>query len=91
MSRTVPFCLQGHGAALSIRDQQEDAGANDEETAAVGASADREQFSIPKLLKQHVVEVRHPPPGSSLPLPVSLYRGKSSRVPLPWAGRRLQL
>ena len=61
---TVSLCvLQGSGAALSIENQREQAdGSDDDEDDAPALEApDREQFSIPKLLKQHIVEVSSQP------------------------------
>jgi hypothetical protein len=51
--------LQGTGAALSIKSNADAADEGEEDALVVGAS-DREQFSIPKLLKQHIAEVSHP-------------------------------
>lgn len=65
-------CLQGTGAALSIKSKADAADEGEEDAPVVGAS-DREQFSIPKLLKQHIAEVSHPalilicPAASTLP------------------------
>ena len=51
--------LQGTGAALSIKSNADAADEGEEDALVVGVS-DKEQFSIPKLLKQHIAEVSHP-------------------------------
>ncbi|CAL5219539.1 g1390 [Coccomyxa viridis] len=55
----IGFRVQGSGAALTIENQREqaDGSEDDEDDAPTLEASDREQFSIPKLLKQHIVEV----------------------------------